>query len=201
MPSFGIGVAVTPSAFASTRKTVMPWDGFATSSSVRATRKSRSAAWASVDQIFVPLTTQPPSTFLARVCMAPSTSVPPPGSVSEIANISLPAAISGSRRLLLLVRPVRRDRLRVEERDAEQPVEARHRSRKLLVEDHLLEDPAALSAVLLGDADAGEAVLAELLPEIPRELLARLDLPAVVLRELVLDELAERARGRAAAPR
>ena len=47
--------------------------------------------------LVTPLITQPPLTRLAVVCSAPSTSVPPPGSVNPIVTFSPPCAICGSK--------------------------------------------------------------------------------------------------------
>jgi hypothetical protein len=45
--------------------------------------------------VFWPLRTQPPSARVAVVRIAPSTSVPPPGSVNPMAHFSRPAAMAG----------------------------------------------------------------------------------------------------------
>lgn len=90
-----MGLAVSPGDPPRTRKAVRPRDGLS-ASEVRATTMIRSAVFDMVDQILVPFSTNPPSTRAARVRMARSTSVPPPGSVRAKANLVSPFAIEGS---------------------------------------------------------------------------------------------------------
>ena len=65
------------------------------SRSVRQTVKIRSAAWAPVVNILVPLMTQESPVSSADVDSAPRMSVPPPGSVRAIAVRSRPSASRG----------------------------------------------------------------------------------------------------------
>ena len=105
MPSFGIGVAVIPSALASQKKTVMPSEA----------RRDLGVGARDQEQAVGDMRERRPDLRpvddpaavdrRALVLIAPRTSVPPPGSVSEIANIIRPAAISGRKPLLLLVGP------------------------------------------------------------------------------------------------
>ena len=74
---------------------VSPRLGFSWSD-VRARTITQSATCESVDQILLPLISQPPSVRVARVFIARSTSVPPSGSVIANANWSWPAASRGS---------------------------------------------------------------------------------------------------------
>jgi hypothetical protein len=68
--------------------------------------------------------------------------------------------------LLLLLAAVDADRLAAGEGgQAPDPGEAAERARELAAENHLGDDVAALAAVFLGDADAVEARLGELVPQ------------------------------------
>ena len=152
MPSFGISRIVTPSAFASAGGTASRPGGAS-----RRRRWCGRAAGCSPrrgpceHQIFVPLTTQPPSTFFALVRIAPSTSVPPPGSVKPIGRTSRARRRSRAGALLLLLGAVEADRLAAGERgDAPHPGQAGRATATAPRQDHLGHDVAALAAVLLG---------------------------------------------------
>src|ERR1700678_2177876 len=95
MPSLDNGVMVTPADLAGTQSRVRPWCFLATDLSLRASTSKKSATCAEELQIFSPLSFQPPSPRSAVDCMPPSQSVPPAGSVNEMAACSCPPAMSG----------------------------------------------------------------------------------------------------------
>src|SRR5205085_472188 len=98
--------------------------------------------------------------------------------------------------LLQLLRAEADDRLRVERADPPDPGDAGERARDLLHEDRLDDRAAALAAELLRDAEAEEACLRHVVPELLRGVgavvvLLHLELERVLLRALVLDPLAD----------
>ena len=94
-PSFGSVRTSRPADGLCTRNSVVPWVLFCTFVSDRARTRRWSATCAWVDQIFWPRRVQPPATLVAVVRIAPSRSVPPEGSVTEMENRARPSAIAG----------------------------------------------------------------------------------------------------------
>ena len=91
-------VSSNPSLGCGTKKIVVPRLLRAGLGSVRASSSRLSDCAAAVHQILRPLMRQPPSQRSAVVRRAPSRSVPPPGSVTEMAKRSFPSARSGRKR-------------------------------------------------------------------------------------------------------
>ena len=155
----------------STPNSEMPLAFF--SGAVRAATTTRSALPPLVMNVLEPLMTQS-SPSRTAVVLRLARSEPPPGSVIPIAVSSSPEQNLGSQRSLLLlggeVHEVRRHDVGV---DADAGRQGHVDLRQLLGEHRVEAVVAGLgAAVLLGDLEAEEALLARRDPELPRQRVA-----------------------------
>ena len=172
-PILGIGRIVTCSRSISANISVIPAVRLAPGSRglVRQSSSIRSASRALVIHTFLPVTRQPPSTFLANVEML-VVSVPASGSVTANDVCSSPVDDPGQEALLQVLAAVVDDRLEAEDADVHGAAAAHAGAGRgdLLLDDGRLGDAQAAPAVLLGDGQAEPAALGHRVVELPGEL-------------------------------